>query len=196
MDLLFYAGDCQEREPAPAGSCQPGTLEVWSPSLRRIVPRGLPLYPFAIWWFFHYLRVFKNRQYKLVLIRHEGRVVHRSTIVPCYFRFPFMRPDDVQIGVWTEPEYRGLGLTGFALEKAIELTRGASRRIWYIVKEANQSSVRVAEKQGLLFAGRGARVSRFGLRILGKFVLETPSLSSDRGRPKGTRRQDPVHSKP
>lgn len=196
MDLLFFTDPSQDRGPAPAGSCDVGDVEVWTPSWRRVLPRGLLFYPFAIWWLFHYLRIFKNRQYRVILVRDGGRVIHRSTIVPCYFRFPFMQRDDVQVGVWTEPEYRGRGLTGFALGKAVELTQGTPRQLWYIVREANQSSVRVAEKQGLVFAGRGSRVSRLGLKVLGKFVLETQAVANQAARPSASKRHDPVHSEP
>src|SRR5215469_5150957 len=101
MDMRFYATTRGEESwPAAAGFCQLGTLEVWTPSMLRVVPRGLPAYPFAVFWLFHQLRVFKNRQYRVILIRDGRRVIHCSTIIPCYFRFPFMHKEDIQVGVW------------------------------------------------------------------------------------------------
>jgi RimJ/RimL family protein N-acetyltransferase len=141
------------------------------------VPPGLPLYPFLIFWLFHHLRIFANREYTVLLIREGDRVVHNSTLVPTYFRYPFMGRNDVQIGTWTAPDHRGRGLARLALKQAMALTRRRSGRIWFIVKEVNLPSVRIAATSGLTLIGCGCRVSRFGLEALGKFVLESPAFS-------------------
>ena len=53
------------------------SVEVWRPSWRRVVPAGLPLWPYGLWWLFHQLRVFANRDYAIVLVRDAGRIAHR-----------------------------------------------------------------------------------------------------------------------
>ena len=58
----------------------------------------MPAFPFAVWWLFHILHVFWNRDYALFVIRQNGKIVHRSVITPGYFRFPFMGKHDVQVG--------------------------------------------------------------------------------------------------
>lgn len=194
MDLLFfYTANYREAGRTAASFTKPDSLEVWTPSLWRILPPGLPLYPFAVWWLFHQFRVFRNRQYMVIFIRDGKRVIHRTTVVPCYFRFPFMASNDVQVGVWTDPKHRGCGLAVMALQKAVELTRESSRRMWYIVRETNLPSIRVAEKWGLALAGRGRRIPRFGIKVFGKFLLEIPAVADEPSASNGTNHQDPLH---
>ena len=154
------------------------TYEIWRPSVFALVPRGMPLVPFAAWWLFHHSRVFANRDYALFLIHQGGRIVHRSVITPGYFRFPFMQRDDLQIGdTWTSDDHRGKGLATFALRQITE-SGNSGRCYWYVVEERNTASIRVVEKAGFCRVGRGARHPHLGLHLLGTFEIEqeiTPS---------------------
>jgi len=47
------------------------------------------------------------------------------------------------------------------------------RKVWYITKETNVASLRLAERSEFVFFGTGKRVATFGSRIFGRFVLET-----------------------
>jgi RimJ/RimL family protein N-acetyltransferase len=146
--------------------------EVWRPEVFRFNAKGMPAFPFVMWWIFHMLHVFANRDYGLFIIRCGGKVIHRSVITPRYFRFPFMAADDIQIGdTWTEPKERGKGLATIALESILMTPSSRRRTCWYVVESDNQASIRVVEKAGFTLVGRGIRTRRFGLGILGRFVL-------------------------
>lgn len=171
---LFYkssSGSARVVAAPPGYSCT-----LWNPGLLRVRPKGLTLYPYVVWWLFHHLRVFANRGYAIVLIHHQGQLVHHSTITPGYFRFPFMAESDLQVGsTWTSPEYRGKGLGALGLRTALA---SVGRRVcWYLAEEDNLPSIRVAEKAGFVLAGAGVRTSRFGLSLLGSFVLQTSEAS-------------------
>ena len=103
-------------------------FEIWSPSLTRILPPGVPRKPYAAWWLFHRTHVFRNCDYAVVLGWHRRQLVHRLGVFPGYFRFPFMGPKDLQIGdVWTAPAHRGRGLAvcglRFAMTRHLESAR-------------------------------------------------------------------------
>lgn len=176
MSCLFYAcyGDGSNRAVSPS---VPGmTLELWRPCLRRLTPPGLTDRTYAVWWMFHYLHVFRNRDYGVLLAHVDGRVVHRAGLFPPYFRFPFMARDDLQIGdVWTAPEYRRRGIASYALRWALATCARPGRRIWYVVEETNDASIRTAEALGMQLVGAGERVHRFGSSFLGAFVITTPA---------------------
>ena len=105
----------------------------------------------------------------------DGRIVHRSIVTPRYFRFPFMKTKDLQIGdVWTDPDQRGKGLALFAIRKILVACGSADRFFWYLVEQENLSSIRVAEKAGLELGGRGAKRSRFGIALLGYYYIAQP----------------------
>ncbi len=172
MHYLFYVMDSCSLKTAPPAPRETRGLEEWSPSLLKVLPPGAPFYPFCVWWIFHYLRIFKNRDYKVVFIREGDRVIQRSCLIPAFFRFPFMQPADLTVVIWTAAGHRGKGLATRALHEAIERSRQPQRKIWYVTKETNLASIRLAECLGFSFLGKGRRVSAFGFRILGRFIVD------------------------
>jgi RimJ/RimL family protein N-acetyltransferase len=170
--FLFYRCD------APAGPRGDGRLSsaysrrLWTPSAGGLLPDGLPFFPFGIWTAMHHLGVFANGDYSVLVVYHAGRIVHRSGLFPRYARFPFMTKEDLQIGdVWTDPVHRNHGLASFALQELVRAKAGQGRRIWYVVEPGNAASIRTVEKAGFTLVGQGARTKRFGLSLLGQFVM-------------------------
>jgi len=84
-----------------------------------------------------------------------------------------MAAEDLEITTtWTDPQYRGKGLAVYAIREILKLKEMPARRFWYVTREANFASIRVAEKSGLILVGRGTRCNRLGSRLLGSFVLQ------------------------
>jgi RimJ/RimL family protein N-acetyltransferase len=147
------------------------TLDVWQPGLSRIVPPSLGL-KFALWWALHWLRFFRNRHYSVLLIRSNGRIVHRTCLIPRYFRWPFMADQDLQVSsTWTHPEHRRRGLAAFALQFATTKWARDGRKLWYVTHDDNVSSLAVCHKIGFRLRDQATRTERFGLRIFGQLVL-------------------------
>lgn len=136
----------------------------------NFIPEGIPLIPFLVWWVMHYLRIFKNSNYGILLIYHERMLIHRAGIFPGYFRFPFMSREDLQIGdIWTHRKYRNRGIALFAIKQILHLKKSPDRKFWYVVEENNLASIRVIEKAGFDKVGEGIRKKKFGLKLLGNF---------------------------
>ena len=150
------------------------TLQVWRPGWLNLVPRGFPAYPFVFWGLFHLLRVFANRDYAILILREGCAPVHRTCLVPAHFRFPFMGPGDLQAaGIWTRPDHRGHGLALLALQELTARLAPSDRILWYLVREDNHASIRLAERSGFRLAGRGLKQA--GLGPLGAFrITEAP----------------------
>jgi RimJ/RimL family protein N-acetyltransferase len=130
--------------------------------------------PFLAWSLFHGLGVFRTRDYALLLIHRDGRLVHRTCLLPAHFRFPFMAPGDLQAaGIWTDPGQRGQGLATLAMAHLLAHLGGPARTLWYLTRLDNLESIHLAEKCGYLLAGRVVRQPRWGSRLLATFRLET-----------------------
>jgi RimJ/RimL family protein N-acetyltransferase len=154
-------------------------LEIWRPGIAKILPPGVSDRSYAVWWLFHHLRVFRGREYSVVLARVGGALVHRTGLFPPYFRFPFMAREDLQIGdVWTAPEFRRRGIASAALRHALVTCARPGRRIWYIVAEDNTASIRTAEKIGMQRVGVGERTRRLGVGLLGAYRITSPTSPS------------------
>jgi RimJ/RimL family protein N-acetyltransferase len=156
-----------------------GQLTVWRPSWRRVPPPAIRSRVNWVWWLFHNLHVFRSRGFCVILVSRDGRLVHRSSVFPPYFRFPFMRRDDVQIGdTWTDVSERGRGIATAVIGVALALPERRDADAWYIVEANNAASIRAVEKAGFTLVGRGNRLPRFGLRALGYYAISESCIPS------------------
>lgn len=177
-DLLFYvsegAAQAGSRSEIPEGSA----FDWWSPSPLRPMPRWDRKPVYLVWWLMHGLHVFRNQGFTVLQLHRNGELLHRSVVTPGYFRFPFMAPEDLQIGfTWTEPAQRGKGLALRAIAEIHERFARPGRRFWYIVEKSNAASIRVIQKAGFRLLGEGAKQPRFGLGIFGAY---RPDEAGDR----------------
>ena len=139
-------------------------VEIWRPAVNRIVPKGVPGLPFAVFWLFHYFRVFRNREFTYCVMYDNLQLIHYCAAYPRFFRFPFMADDDMQVGsVWTHPDYRGAGLARFGVETIIRHIAKRNRKIWYVVDRDNRASVRLAERIGFQRLGSGDKSTVSGI---------------------------------
>lgn len=147
----------------------------WRPGLTSLIPPTLGVI-FMGWWLFHAFRIFKGRDYSVLFIKHNGRIVHRSCVIPPYFRWPFMGTNDLQISsTWTDTAYRGKNLATIALQKIVTDMKKEGRRFWYMSREENPASVSVAKKAGFLLFGYATRTKKNGMHLLGQLVLVCPA---------------------
>jgi len=149
------------------------SVYLWCPGLINIFPPGLTEIKFLVWWILHHLRIFSNRDYCVLMILDKDKtLIHRSCVFPRYFRFPFMRENDLQIGdTYTDGKCRGRGLATYAILKILESLQMDNRKFWYIVEENNESSIRVIEKVGFNKIGCGERGKKFGIKLFGSFEI-------------------------
>lgn len=123
-------------------------LKWWRPSLNRFIPPRKSK-KYVMYWLFHYLRVFKNRDYAALLLYDKQTLITSFLIVPAYYKWPFMGKNDLQFTyVMTHKNYRGKGLAATALMYAMKKFYHSGRSFWYVTDTENEASMRVAEKLG------------------------------------------------
>jgi RimJ/RimL family protein N-acetyltransferase len=191
---LFYCYTCGQnershnvRDEIRGGLDLPYWWTVWRPRSWPVLPPGLPNYKLRLRllfrWALHRLHLFAGSGSGVLLI-YEGRwVVHYSGFTPKYWRFPFVADDDFQIGdTWTDPASRGKGLASFALRMVVATLAKAGRRLWYVVEDVNEPSIRVVEKAQFTLAAEGTWVRPWGLKLAGAYVIrrELPRLMAVR----------------
>ena len=144
-------------------------LLIWRPSLFSIVPPTLTC-RFAAWWLFHYLGIMSGPEYCVLLVHLNGKIVHRSCLVPKYFRWPFMGVSDLQISsTWTHADHRCHGLAKFALQYFAHFYGDRARTLWYIARPQNAASIAVCRSCHFDFAFPLCRTKRWGSLLLGSF---------------------------
>ncbi len=137
-------------------------LHLWKPSMSIIPPKGLRKISTIIWICFHYFLIFKNKKLGIIYITHKGDIVSRLLIMPGYFRFPFMGPNDLQIGdIWTCSSHRGEGLASCSLSYALKLFEKKAQSIFYIVEDTNNISIKLAVSCGFKLIATGVKKNLF-----------------------------------
>jgi len=171
--ILFFRSDCESDLPRTEDSSKiDDLLEVWRPTLREFGPPGTALFPFCLWWVFHWTKIFGNDGYRIFLLKDHGELVHRSCLFPPYFRFPFMRPNDMQVGdIWTAESRRGKGMAAEVLRQILRDLSGI--RVWYLCESENIASVRLARSAGMTLYAVGLRTSKWGMSLFGRFEIQT-----------------------
>lgn len=147
--------------------CSSFTVIIWKPKGKSFIPPRKSR-KYFIYWLFHYLGIFKNRDYSALLVYHNDLLIASMLIVPAHFKWPFMSKDDLQFTyVITQPEYRGKGIGEMMLRQAIKNFNKEKRTFWYVTDEKNLPSIRLCKKVGFIFCYYGFRsgilkILRFG----------------------------------
>lgn len=166
MNYLVYSRGSEPFCPQPLAAGL--TFVVWRPSLRRPIAPTMGNQT-LFWMLFHYFQIFRNREYAVLFIKDGERIIHRSCVVPTYFRWPFMKPQDLQISsTWTDPDYRNRGLATSALMEVLRVWALPGRTFWYVTREDNKNSISVCERGGFTLEALAKRTYFLGSRVLGK----------------------------
>lgn len=132
-------------------------LEVWRPGVFTFVPPNKGI-KYFFYWIFYMFGIFKNSNYASYLLYDNGILVSSCLVVPSYYKWPFMGNNDIQFTyVVTNENYRGQGLAGKLIEKAMADFSHQSDAFWYITDTQNPASIRVAEKLGFRCQGKAER---------------------------------------
>lgn len=138
--------------------------KTWVPGINAFIPPGKGM-RYLIYWFFHYLHIFKNKGYSASLILENEKLIASLLIVPSYFKWPFMLKQDVQFTyVMTDPGHRGKGIGEMMIRETIRNLKDITGSIWYITDTDNTASIRLCTKVGFKFVSN-ARSGKY-LRIL------------------------------
>lgn len=140
-------------------------LERWQPGTGAgMRSRRFP-FKYNLFWFYHFLGFFKNKNYSAFLLYEEETIVSALMAIPTYFRWPFMKSKDVQfIYVITHPDHRRKGLGAQLIHNSLYHLKKSSdvESVWYVTTVDNLASIKLCEKLGFSFAGNGIRKSSFG----------------------------------
>jgi ribosomal protein S18 acetylase RimI-like enzyme len=100
-------------------------------------------------------------------LKNHGEIVSSLLVVPAYYKWPFMQPNDVQLTyVLTHPKHRGKAYAAQLIYHAMQDLKKMNMvsDIWYVTDENNTGSVKLAEKIGFKQVGLARTTSL--LRIL------------------------------
>lgn len=160
---------------AEAAPVLPPGLEFhcWTPASDGYPPRGSRSLANHFWWALTKIGGFAGPDFTEISISDGGRVLHRLIVTPGWYRFPFMAPQDLQIGaLWTSPEARRKQLARAAIGEAHRRFGDQETRFWYVADAGNQASEALGRSCGYELVATGRRTRRFGTSQLGQYVIE------------------------
>lgn len=151
---------------APARSLSDNLeVRVFIPSWRRIAPAGGTSTWLYLFWFF-----FSKKRFKIYYVIDGSRVIHMSHLVSRNFRFPFLGPNDLEIGpCWTDPAYRGMGVYPFVLARIAGDWADKVDRLFVMSDVGNISSLKGIVKSGFRPFGEGGKFGILGIYRIDKY---------------------------
>ena len=189
MTMLFYR---HEGGAIEATSRDDVVVRWWSPAEDGFPWRGGHRRD-AAWWALSRLGVIAGNSFAALSLWREHMLVHRLIVTARWYRFPFMTKGDLQLGdLWTHRDARRRGLARYAIAEAHRAFGRPGRRFWYVVDADNRGSVQLIESCGYRLVGIGRRTAPAGVRLIGRFVVESASMLGNRDR--GDRTGLPVRS--
>jgi teichuronic acid biosynthesis glycosyltransferase TuaC len=133
----------------------PSTLHLiwWKPSWTNVFPPHHKTSRLFIFWLMSRLRLFRNDDYSVLILEDaQGSLVHRTFCIPAWFQFPFMRPNDIQLGdVFTTLAERRRHIGQSALRYCVRRLAKPGRDIYYVAQPVNLPSHKLALSSGLQF---------------------------------------------
>lgn len=173
MQVNFFRRD---RElAADAYPAFPSVVQIrsWQPDADGFPPRGSRAVANQLWWGLAKAGSFARPRFTEIRIEQNGRLLHRLVVTPAWYRFPFMAPEDLQIGaVWTSPAARRMQLARAAIGEVHRRFGSNGTRFWYVADAANEASEALARSCGYELVATGRRTRRFGMRLLGQYVID------------------------
>jgi SAM-dependent methyltransferase len=166
---------------------------IWKPSIFRLYPNGVKgikrkLDFISVWSLYYLLNKFDKDGLSVFLLYDQDKALHHSIVTKKSFKYPFMKEDDLQIGmIFTETEYRQKGLALCTINEILKRYKKPGRTIWYITKKDNIASRRLAEHFGFIEYTKAIRKRTFLFGVYhpvsenGKIMVElaeSPEYSS------------------
>lgn len=132
---------------------------------------------YNIFWLYHFLGIFKSKNYSALALYDKNTVASALLIVPAYYKWPFMGENDAQITfVVTHKDYRRMGLSKFLVNYAMKSLKDKSvKKVWYVTESDNFASIGLCESIGFKFIGHGIKRSYFNGLIKRLFLKENKS---------------------
>jgi ribosomal protein S18 acetylase RimI-like enzyme len=145
---------------------------VWQPSFSSIHPSDLTG-KYLYWGLAYLFKLLGRHNYRVLYLINGTKVVHRSVIMPKYFRWPFMKKEDLQVSsTWTDPAYRNRGYATYALILISQLYSKPGRSIFYTTRENNIASIKVCTSAGFQKYSYVVRTNFLGIPLFGKLIEE------------------------
>jgi RimJ/RimL family protein N-acetyltransferase len=173
MTVNFYQHNPEAPEHAPPSPKPHFRVRCWRPDYDGRPSGGSRRASNYFWWVLARTGRFKREGFGEIRIEQGAQLLHRLIVTPAWYRFPFMTPEDLQIGaVWTAPAARRKQLARIAIGEAHRRFGGNGTRFWYVTQADNLASDALARSCGYRLVGTGRRTRRFGTALLGQFVID------------------------
>ncbi len=133
-------------------------------------------WPHLLYYYLHALLHGMRSAYRIAAATDQSGAVAAFVVASGRdFRFPFMGPNDTQLGpVWTAPKHRGQGIAAALCRLVLQdLPADPESHVWWFSWPNNRSAESAAQKLGLSCVGAVERKRVLGLRKPHSYRLAT-----------------------
>ncbi len=147
----------------------PVKIEKFKPSIFRLKLHSDRLLIYLFWF------IITMGKYQIYYIKdNNGTIIHYSHILPKFFKFPFMRKEDIEIGpCWTHQNFRGKNIYPFILTLILKNLSFLDRTFYIMTDENNIPSQKGILKAGFKLFAEGSKKGILGIYYATKFVQDS-----------------------
>jgi len=146
-------------------------INEWRPSLINYIPPNSPN-SYFVFWIFHFLHIFKNREYCAYSISGNDSQIASLVCVPAVYLWSFMERTDIQIkNVYTNESNRGKGFAKYLINHLLKSNLKTGRDVWYITSSENIISQKLCTSMGFVYQGTYTKSSIFCIVKIGKLNI-------------------------
>lgn len=133
-------------------------VELFLPSLLNLKKHKGKISIYLFWY------IFTIGRYKIVYLYKDTKIVHYSHIIPKFFKFPFMKFNDLEIGPsWTDKNFRGQRFFPFVIDYIVEYFREKDRDFYILVHTDNKASLNSIKKTNFELYSKVYKTSILGI---------------------------------
>jgi len=138
-------------------------IEIFVPTFFQLKKHSIKVYIYLFWF------LFTKGQYRIIYVKKNNTIIHYTHILPKFFKFPFMRSKDLEIGpAWTDELHRGKDIFPAVITHAVQYFKEDKRIFYIFTNKDNTPSQKAIQKAGFTQWKHGYRTKKLGIyRIKG-----------------------------
>lgn len=140
------------------------TVEIFAPTFFQ-----LKRHPGKIFIYLFWLLITRGK-YRIVYVKKENVIIHYTHILPKFFKFPFMKAEDLVIGpAWTDILHRGEGIFPAVIEYIVQSFNKDGRNFYTFAHVDNEASMKSILKVGFKRWTNGYKTTSLGIYKVKKY---------------------------
>lgn len=140
------------------------TIEIFFPTLFQLKKHSGKIFIYIFWF------LLTRGKYRIIYVKKGNVIIHYTHILPKFFKFPFMKDEDLEIGpAWTDISHRGQGIFPSVIGYIVQYFKKDGRNFYTFSHVDNEASKKSILRAGFNRWANGYKTSKLGIYKVKKY---------------------------